>query len=53
MNLTKYAATALLVTAATLGFQRPARAADTNAPTDSLATERLTAMHERMEARAK
>ncbi len=53
MNLKKYAVTALLAAGATMGFQRSTLAADTNAPTDSLATERLTAWHERMEKEAK
>lgn len=53
MNLKKYAVVALLTIGGVFGFQTSTHAEDTNAPTDSLATERLTAFHERMEERAK
>jgi len=53
MNLKKYAVLALLAIGGVFGFQLSTHAEDTNAPADSLATERLTAWHERMEARAK
>lgn len=53
MNLTKYAVIGLLTIGCAFGLQTSTRAADTNAPTDSLATERLTAWHERMEKEAK
>ncbi len=53
MNLTKYTVITLLALSGAFGFQPSARAQDTNAPADSLATERLTAWHERLEQRAK
>ncbi len=53
MNLSKYAAVALLTISGAFYFQPSAQAADTNIAADSLATERLTAWHERMEKSAK